>query len=71
MLLDRFKIGHHQGKRLVHAQLAAAELAHGGGVRRIAGEVETAEAFDGEDFAIRQQTACFLNGDVSSNDSSR
>ena len=47
--------GEHDGERLVGAPLAPLEAAHGLAVGGVAGEVEAAEALDGEDLAAAQQ----------------
>ena len=45
------RVGHDR-KRLVDAAFAAAEFGNGIRIRRVAGEVESAEAFDGEDVSF-------------------
>ena len=52
MLFNCFKVGHHQGKGLVHAQFAVAEFDHRLGVRRITCEMKSAKTFDGNDVSL-------------------
>ena len=47
----RVEIADHDGERLAVAMLALAQAHHGGFVGGIDGEMESANAFDGEDFA--------------------
>lgn len=57
------KAAHHNGKRLIAATLATAQLAHRLFVAGIAGKVESAQTLDGDDAAACQQLdAAFDDG---------
>ena len=57
------KVAHHNGKRLIAATLATAQLAYRLFVGGIAGQVESAQTLDGDDAAASQQLdAAFDDG---------
>ena len=55
-------VAHHDGERLLRAVLERAQPLHGRFVRRVAGEVEAADALDGRDAARSEDAAHFLDG---------
>ena len=54
MRCHRRKVGHHQSKRFIDAQFAPAKFGYGIRAGRVAGEMKTAQAFDGNDPAFGQ-----------------
>ena len=50
-----FHIGHHNGERLAFAALARTQQRHRFGVRRVAHQMEAAQALHGQDLARQQQ----------------
>ena len=54
--------GEHDGERLVGAPLAQLQAAHGVAIRGVAGEMEAAEALDGQDLAGAQQIGGLTDG---------
>ena len=54
--------GEHDGERLVGAPLALLQAAHGVAIRGVAGEMEAAETFDGQDLAGAQQNRGLTDG---------
>ena len=55
-------VAYHDGKGLLRAVLERAQPLHGFFTRRIAGEVEAADALDGRDAARSEDAAHFLDG---------
>ena len=55
--LDGGEVGGHEGEGLLRTMLAFAERGDGLFVRGVAGEVEAADALDGDDFAIDEGLA--------------
>ena len=53
------EVARHQGEWLIAAPFARAQALHGRGVARIAGQVESAESFDGQNLAGREAVARF------------
>ncbi len=58
------EVAHHDGERLVGAALAAAEFEHRGLVGGVAGEVEAAQALDGDDAPCGDEFAAALDDGV-------
>jgi hypothetical protein len=62
MLFNGFEVRHHQREGLVHAQFAGSQFSYSFGIRRVTGKVKSAQAFDGNDLSICQETRVSMNG---------
>ena len=58
------KAAHHNGKRLVAAALATAQLDHRLLIGGVAGQMESAQALDGDNTAAGQQLDTAVNNDI-------
>ena len=67
VLCDGLDVWHHQGERLVDAQLAPAQLIHSSRVAGVAGQVEAPQAFYSKDFSLQEELLGCQNGGIAVN----